>query len=212
MARLARDLGGAIARMGASPALAGTVRTLRTLVPDLERVLNTLANNIGPTLAQTLVQIGRLFANLSGASGPLTVALQLINKILGGINDLASRFTAFRTVLVAAFTGFGIQLAILKVSALAKSWLGVAGAARTATVAEAEAVGAASGGGVAGRMGRAGAIPVGPVTPAQYAAGSRSPGLLRRTMGSTAGRFGGGLGLTALRSRTRIRLLSFERA
>lgn len=151
--RLVNSLGAAIFRMGTSPGLPKTLESLNRLVPSLEKTLNFLADTFGPPLANMLASIGNLATSLSGAAGPFTLMADLLAKTLNFISGITQAVPGLGKVFGTALDVLLIQRFLVKLGLLQKGWLGVAGAARTAAVAEAGAMG---GGMLGGRLGRLG--------------------------------------------------------
>lgn len=147
------DLVRAIFGMGASGGLPGIINSLDRVIPPLVSMLNTLANQWGPILANVLVQIADTLNWLVSGTGPLTIFLTLLDEALRLLNGIVNLVPGLNHVLGAAFSVVAIGLFINKLRGVAAGWFGVTSAANTAAAAEARALALAGGGGAGGTGG-----------------------------------------------------------
>jgi hypothetical protein len=143
---LASDLGGAFARMSAGGGgAAGLLTQIRSILPDIEKVLTNISKNIGPGLFGTIGQIFHLLGNLTAGTGPLGMFFNLTNSILGMVNSILDRFKLVGSAIGTAFIVIGGALFLrkllnigVKVQEIAMKWMGVKTATERATIAAAE--------------------------------------------------------------------------
>lgn len=162
---LVGELGGAIFRMGANNQLDRTVNGVRRLVPILERVLTTMANTFGPTMANTLVAFGNVIEDLTSAGGgPFMALLNILNMTLRAIHGIVNAAGPFKSVFASVFETALITRWLAKLGLITIGWNRVAVAASRAAVAENAAMGGGlvSGAARGAAGGRAG-IGLGPV-------------------------------------------------
>lgn len=158
---LLKDLGVGVFQLGTSnqrgfPAM---IEKLRTLVPILTHILIAMTNAFGGPMVDALAQIGKILSFLTGASGPISILLNMLVSALKVINAILSALKPLSGLITVALTFAGIAVAISKVRGLAASWGLVATSATEAAAAEGRAVAVAGGG--AGRAGGgAGALPL----------------------------------------------------
>lgn len=120
---LVGDLGMAIMRLGASPGLTQTARSLREAVPHLEKLFGTLGADVSPALADLLGEVIRLINNL-----PLKLIGQMVRllaNVLGAVNDLIDRFPVLGNVIGSVLAVGGIVKMIGWVKKLSGAWRGV---------------------------------------------------------------------------------------
>jgi hypothetical protein len=170
---LISDLGGAFGRMSAGGGGAvGLLRSIRSIIPDLERLLTAFSKNIGPGLFGTVAQLAHLIGTIAGTgASPLGTILNTTNSILQSVNHLLDRFRMVRVAVVGAVVAIGGAILIRKLQSIAanvgniaRQWMGVTAAESVATEGVARfgaatavaggARGAAGGGGFFGRFGR----------------------------------------------------------
>jgi hypothetical protein len=148
---LVQDVTKALGRLGANQGgAAALVGSLRGLVGPLERILTNFQKAFGPEVGVLLTNIARTMELLSGNMvGPFTVALRLLNRILGVFNSLLDAVPRLGQAILVAFAVSRIMRMAGAVRALAASWGLVGAAAGRAAAAEAAAtmMGGAGGGG-----------------------------------------------------------------
>jgi hypothetical protein len=199
----------AVFQMGTSQQLPGIARTLDEMVPTLQHLLDMFVQAFGPPTLDLLTQFAQTLDFLVGATGPITIMLTLLARILGLVNALVGAVPGLGRVLATAFSVIAIGLFINRLRGVAAGWLNVAGAANVAAAAETRALamggaaGLAGGAAVAGEAVTAGGV----ILPAGVAAGGlgaasmmgRGSRLARLgRLGTVAGRLGTAAGRFAL--------------
>lgn len=144
--RLVRDLAKALIEIGDQPAFGGLIRQIRTeLLPVLTEMIIKTTEGFGPALVTTLTSIGKVFGQLGGASGPLTVFVRTIGLLAEGLNKLLETVPGLNQMVI---TLVGLNSVLKTTTALA----GAAGLSRLAPLLGGAAVaggarGATRGGG-----------------------------------------------------------------
>ena len=91
-ARLVRDIGLALARLGATPGLEQLIRLVRVeLVPAFENLFAQATASFGPALVTALSEVLRLMSQFVGPTGPLTVFVRLIGDAARGLADFGEQ-------------------------------------------------------------------------------------------------------------------------
>lgn len=156
LAGLIGDVGKGFAALGANGGGAvPLIDKIRSLVPDLVRVLQSISANVGPGLLTTVQQLAHLLATISAAGGsPLGMMLNLTASILTNVNRLLDRFHAVRFAVALAVTAIGgaillrkLGQIVLGVDGIAAGWRRVTGSTQGATLAAAEYDAVSRGGG-----------------------------------------------------------------
>lgn len=145
---LVGELGAAIFRLGSTGGLDRTVNGLRQLVPSLEKIFGTLASTFGPAMAQTLASFGNLIADLTGATGPFTLLLTVLDKtfkLLDGIINLAR---PVKGIFAEAFSLAVMARFLSKLGLITIGWQRVTVAAGEAAIAQGAALGGGGGLGI----------------------------------------------------------------
>jgi hypothetical protein len=195
---LVKDVSQALARIGGQQTTgAAMVKTLRDIVPPLERMLTAMMKAFGPTAIQLLSTFAQTLELLGqNGIGPITVMLRLLNGVLMIINGLVRRIPQLGTLIVAAFAVGPILKATAAVRALAGSWGLVTASSTRAAAAQGVASAVPGGGGLLGMGGLRGLFRRrGPRPPG--GAGGLSQAELLMSEGEAlggAGRLAGGLG------------------
>ena len=156
------DMAGAFVALGKSSTVTETLKTLKEGVEPLASSLDSLGSSFGPALANTLVQILRLFTNLQATGGAFGRVLEMFNSLLEVLNLILEKVPGLTTLFTVVIGGLAMQKVISKVSGLAASWGLVATQATAATAAQRAATASGLGSmlpGVPGRGGRGQASP-----------------------------------------------------
>jgi hypothetical protein len=142
------DMAGAFVALGKSSTVTETLKTLKEGVEPLASSLDSLGSSFGPALANTLVQILRLFTNLQATGGAFGRVLEMFNSLLEVLNNILDKVPALSTLFTVVLGGIAMQKVIGGIRGLAASW----GLVATQATAAAAAQGAAAGGGMFGGM------------------------------------------------------------
>jgi hypothetical protein len=140
IAKILTDLVRVIFRMGTGQLLPGIARTLRNMIPDLEKLLNLFVTTFGPQAAQLIQELVRTLTFLVGTTGPINILLTLVTRVLKLFNDLIDAVPGLNRVLTAAFSVALIGLFIGRLRGVASAWWSVVTGARAAQVAQAQAL------------------------------------------------------------------------
>ncbi|HXJ62439.1 MAG TPA: hypothetical protein VNN79_01680 [Actinomycetota bacterium] len=130
-----------IFRMGSDPGLPKTLRGIRGMGSALEKIFSSLANNFGPAIASLLTSLANTLNTLTGATGPLKLMVELLDRALRIINGIASAIPGFGSALGAALDVFLISRFLTKLGLLEAGWWRVARAAGAAGAATSAATG-----------------------------------------------------------------------
>jgi hypothetical protein len=99
--RLIKDVGGAFLSLSNGEGFYTLTHEVRTqLVPVFKELLEGTTKALGPALIQGLVQLGKLFGSLGGASGPLVLFVENVTRLLSVINSLVQNVPGMKTLLV----------------------------------------------------------------------------------------------------------------
>lgn len=180
---LVSDLARALFRMGNQQGSAVFVAKLRELVPVVEQVLNTFVTTFMPVLLDILIQVGKILALITSATGPINILLTMIAQILTLFNNIVNISGAVRQAFTSIFSIVVIGLFVRRLTAATSGMLGFSKATDAAAAAQAR-LAAAETGGVAGSVlagGAAGGIlrGSGGRTAASLAAAGARPALTR---------------------------------
>jgi hypothetical protein len=144
MGRLVRDVVQMFFRLGSGGDLAPLLRQIRTeLLPVLEQMVATTTAALGPTLVTLVVNLGRAFGSIAGASGPLVVFLETLNLIVKAFADLLQASPALQSMFVTLAGAFAVMKATSFFATITglRSMIGLMGrftaATRTAAAAQA---------------------------------------------------------------------------
>ena len=174
------ELGKAIMRLGASGGLTETFQGLTRAIGPLERAFRNIGRNLGPSFAETVHQLVRLFANLTEQSGAFGAVVRLFNSFLSAVNALLENVPGLTNLFTGVLGALALSRLGARIQGLAASWGLVATQATRATVAQRAAGMASPGviGGVFGRgRGRAPAPTTTPYGPVPYVGPSLGGGL-----------------------------------
>lgn len=118
-AGLVGDVGEMFLRLGRGDQVAPLISQIRTeLLPVIEQLIDGTTEALGPELIDALVQITKLFATLSGSSGPLVAFVDTIGDGARLLNDLIETFPALGTAVVTLAAMGGIAKALNVMSAI----------------------------------------------------------------------------------------------
>ena len=157
IAGLVMDVVKAIFRMGSDQGVEGVVKSLRDIVPVLERILTAITAAFGPPMIEALEAIARLLENLTGATGPMTAFLKAITGVADAVSYLMEKIPILGTLIATAFGVMAVNRFIGALGRVAAAMLGVQGAAALGLGgaglggAAAAGAGAARGGGLTAR-------------------------------------------------------------
>ncbi|HEX6020630.1 MAG TPA: hypothetical protein VFZ00_01460 [Solirubrobacter sp.] len=157
-AGLVGDLGKMFLHLGRGNQVAPLLHDIRTLVPDLERVLSGTTQALGPELVDVAHELLTLWLHIAGTSGPLQLMVQTLGEGLHLLNEIVDTVPGMGAALATLAGAGGVAKALNLTAALTgvkslNKLLGV-------TKAETAAVSAISAGG-AGAAGAAGAAAAG---------------------------------------------------
>jgi hypothetical protein len=174
------DMAGAFVALGKSSTVTETLKTLKEGVAPLASSLDSLGSSFGPALANTLVQILRLFTNLQATGGAFGRVLEMFNSLLEVLNLILEKVPGLTTLFTVVIGGLAMQKVIGGIKGLAASWGLVATQATAAAAAQTRAAGAGGFGMLGGRRGGAGQSSPGvggvlPVGATATRVGSRGP-------------------------------------
>lgn len=160
--RLVRDIVKAFFRLGNQPGLTDLLHQVRTqLLPVLEKVIGSTTKAFGPHLVNALTNVARLIGALAGASGPLTVYVDILGRLSGALADLLEQNPQMQSMVVnlVGFAAVWKGIAFAGKITGAKQLIGLLAkvAAGYKIAAGAEAAGGAAGGAKAGAAGVAAA-------------------------------------------------------
>jgi hypothetical protein len=146
IALLLEDIGVGVFRLGDQRGFPALIEKIRSLVPIITNVLDTMTQAFGPAMLNFLNTLGRTVEILTGGSGALTILVTLLTRVLDAINRILEAAQRLGPVFTAALTFAGLALALSKIRALAGGWLGVKVAADQAAISEARAASIGGGG------------------------------------------------------------------
>ena len=87
MGKLLGEIVVTILRLGNQPGLSDMLKQIRTeMLPVLEKVIGTTTKAFGPALIDTLTSVVRLFGDLAGTSGPLTIMAKAIGQVADALH------------------------------------------------------------------------------------------------------------------------------
>jgi hypothetical protein len=99
--RLIKDLGGAFLGLSDNEGFYSLTHEVRTqLVPVFKELLESTTKALGPALVQGLVQVGKLFGNLGGSSGPLVGFVNAVTRLFEAGNWMIDNIPGFKTLVV----------------------------------------------------------------------------------------------------------------
>jgi hypothetical protein len=190
MGRLLRDLTGIFFRLGSGNQLTPLLRQIRIeLLPVLEQMVATTTAAFGPALVDLLVQVGRAFGSIAGASGPLVVFVDALTMIVDLFADLITSSPQVQQLFVTLAGAFAVMKAVNFFAAITglRTMLGLTTqlVAQTRAAATAQA-GMAASGALAGAGGAAGAARTAQMSSATAAAAG-GLGALGGAAGGAAG-------------------------
>lgn len=144
MGRLLRDAGAAFIRLGNQPGVQRLIQAVRTdLVPALENVIGSTTKAFGPVLIDALTNLVRLFEQLAGSNGPLTMFVKFLGQGAGALASLVQNVPLLQPLLV-TFAGMAAIMKTLKlagaitgVTKLANAFRKVQSASKAAQAADA---------------------------------------------------------------------------
>lgn len=152
---LVGDLAGAFVQLGRSKSVVATIDVLRKGVGPLAKSLDSLGTAFGPVLAESIVQLLRLFASLTTGGGVIAKVLEMFNSLLDVLNTVLEKFAFLGTVFTVVIAGLAMRKALGYLGMLSTAWGFVATQAGRAALAQKLAMGGAipMGGGRGGRGG-----------------------------------------------------------
>jgi hypothetical protein len=158
--RLIRDAGGAFLRLSNDKGVFTLTRAVRTqLLPVLEELVTTTTRELGPRFVNLLVQVGKMFGTFAGNSGPLTLFLDQLTRMLRVTNHLLDTVPGLKTFAVTMVGIAAVSKAMKFTAAITgvKTLIDLFGRLRTSALGAAAAQQAAGAGApVGGLRGRAG--------------------------------------------------------
>ncbi len=126
---LVGDLGKAFFSLGKSDLLTPLLGQIRSdLLPALTALVKTTAGAFGPAFIEALVQFVKLFTQLAGTSGPLTIFVSMLGKFFGVISSVLEKNDALHSMVV-SWIGFAAVLKGMKMLAAVTGLSSLAGAA-----------------------------------------------------------------------------------
>jgi hypothetical protein len=115
--RLLGDMTETFLRLGTQPGLRNLLHQLRVeLLPVLESTIASTTEAFGPHLIELLTQLLGLFARLAGASGPLTLYVDLLAGAAKFLNDMFDALPGLKTMVV-TMIGFATVVKAMKFGA-----------------------------------------------------------------------------------------------
>jgi hypothetical protein len=130
--RLGEDRGGGLTNF---------LSKVRTLLPDVERLIQTTTDALGPKFTDLLTNVVRLFTVFGGASGPLAKMVGLLSTLTGGLVTLLQHIPGLKSASV-TIVGFAAAMKLMGAVGNITGITKVVGAWKTLRKAAEEAVAA----------------------------------------------------------------------